>query len=83
MTVNQAVSTAKLDALVDRVIRDERHPIDRDLAFRLVALRRWVMRVGADGPNVQFTTDLGGRPAGWMLTARGEQVAREEAERTV
>ncbi|HTE63665.1 MAG TPA: hypothetical protein VK631_25130 [Solirubrobacteraceae bacterium] len=83
MTLSEAINAAKRDVLVDRVIRDERHPIDRDLAFRLVALRRWVMRVGAGGPLAQFHADLGGRPAGWMLTARGEQVAREEAERTV
>ena len=68
-----------VDLLIDRILRNPMEKCtDRDLAFRLVALRRWVMRVGAESPEAEFHTERGGERLGWMLTRRGRQVAEEE-----
>lgn len=80
MTVNEAVATAKVDALIARIQREDPRVIDRDLAFRLCVLRRWVMRAG--GEDVEFRAPgPGGDEVGWMLSNRGQVVALEEAGR--
>lgn len=82
MTVTEAAISARIDALVSRVINnpDERCT-DRDIAFHVIVLRRWVRRVGLNGPLEQFTTQRGDQTLAWEITRRGEQVAREELER--
>lgn len=65
-----------VDLLVKRILDDPRERCtDRDLAFRLVVLRRWVARAG--GADIEFTSDRGGQSLGWMLTRRGHQVLGE------
>lgn len=73
MTVTEARSRAGAVILVDRVLNDPGEKCsDRDLAFRLCILRRWITRAG--GADVEFTTEDG---RGWMLTRRGNVVADE------
>ena len=76
MTITEAQALAHVAALVDR-IKSENPGIAGDVAFREVVRRRWIVRVGLNGPEVEFTSVLGGRTVGWKLTARGNVVADE------
>lgn len=78
MTVTQAAARARVDAMIDRIVGNPGEKVtDRDLAFRLCVLRRWVIRVGADGPEADVHTESAGRRLGWKITRRGNQVAAE------
>lgn len=82
MTVTEAAATARLDALITRIQRETDDDITRDDAFALCVGRRWLRRVGADGPEAEYHTLSQGRRLGWQITSRGHVVAREEAEGT-
>lgn len=70
----QPATERPIDLLVDRILRNpSEHCDDRDIAFRLTILRRWVMRTGP--ALAEFHTDDGRH---YALTRRGNAVALEE-----
>jgi hypothetical protein len=51
---------------------------DRDVAFALAVGRRWLQRVGADGPEAEVhSLRSDGQRLGWRITGRGHRVAEE------
>ena len=77
--MTKVVEPQPVDLLIDRILNNPSEKVtDPDLAFHLCVLRRWVQRVGVDGPLVEFTTVLDGVKVGWALTRRGRAVADEE-----
>jgi hypothetical protein len=78
VSVTEAATRARVDALIDRIVTNPGEKLsDRDLAFRLCVLRRWVVRVGADGAEAEFHTVRDGQRLGWKITRRGHQVAEQ------